>query len=139
MISEKSYLRVVRIAAWYDIISTGPLMTPWSFSFLVGVMHAVNDALGLGGQLPVYQPTLGIFGNLLGSVVLVWALMRISAPEIRFGRYDAACRGLYSVWMIYALTQGVSPLLLAYLVPELILGVAQVLPIRPGVRDVGAA
>ena len=130
MISELGFLRVVKAGAWYDVISTGLLATPWTFNFMLTTLAQINAALGLGGAIPVYQPIFGIFGNLLGSIVLVWAILRLRSPEVRFGRYDAACRALYTIWMVYALTQGFSIILLGYIIPEIILGVAQILPVR---------
>lgn len=130
MVSEQNFLRIVKAGAWYDVISTGLVATPWTFHFMLSVLAQINTALGLPGAIPVYEPTFGIFGNLLGSIVMVWAILRLRSPEVRFGRYDAACRALYTVWMVYALAQGFSPILLGYIIPEIILGVAQVLPVR---------
>lgn len=130
MISEQGFLRIVKAGAWYDVISTGLLATPWSFSFMLATLAQINAALGLHGDIPTYQPAFGIFGNLLGSIVLVWAILRLRSPEVRFGRYDATCRALYTIWMIYALIHGFSIILLGYIIPEIILGVLQILPVR---------
>ena len=100
MISEQGYLRIVKAGAWYDVISTGLVTTPWTLSFMLATLTQINAALGLPGTIPAYEPTFGIFGNLLGSIVLVWAILRLRSPEVRFGRYDAACRALYTVWML---------------------------------------
>lgn len=130
MVSEDGFLRIVKAAAWYDVLSTGLLTTPWTFSFMLGMLAQINAALGLPGAIPVYQPIFGIFGNLLGSIVMVWAILRLRSPEVRFGRYDAACRALYTIWMTYALLEGFSVILLGYIIPEIVFGVAQMLPVR---------
>ncbi|QLP97211.1 MAG: hypothetical protein HZY79_07165 [Rhodoblastus sp.] len=97
---------------------------------MLNVLGQINAALGSPGAIPVYEPTFGIFGNLLGSIVMVWAILRLRSPEVRFGRYDAACRALYTVWMGYALAQGFSPILIGYILPEIVLCAAQALPVR---------
>lgn len=130
MISELGFLRIVKAGAWYDLISTGLLATPWTLDFMLTELAQINAAFGLSGSIPVYEPTFGIFGNLLGSIVLVWAALRLRSPEVRFGRYDAVCRALYTVWMVYALARGFSSILLGYIVAEIILGVGQSLPVR---------
>ena len=130
MVSQLGFQRIVRAGAWYDVISTAPLATPWTFSLTLSALAQLHAALGLPGAIPVYQPGLSLFGNLLGSLALVWAVLRLRSPEVRFGRHDAVCRALYTVWMIYALMHGFSPLLLAYLIPEIVLGVGQALPVR---------
>lgn len=139
MISETGYLRIVKAGAWYDVISTGLLTTPWTFSFMLSTLAQIHAALGLPGAIPTYQPLFGVFGNLLGSVVLVWALLRIRSPEVRFGRYDAACRWLYTVWMTFALLSGFSPILSLYIIPEIALGVGQTLPLRSSETTPSAA
>jgi hypothetical protein len=71
-----------------------------------------------------------LFACLLGSVVLVWALLRISDPQQRFGRFDGVARLLFSTWMAWALALTGSPLLWLFIVPEVAFGVAQWLPVR---------
>jgi hypothetical protein len=51
-------------------------------------------------------------------------------PEPRFGRYDAAARFLFVTWMAWALAATGAPLLWLFLLPELVWGVVQLLPLR---------
>jgi hypothetical protein len=130
MVSAKTYGRFVRAGAVYDIVSTTPLLAPWTQKLLLDLMAALNASLGLAGRVPAYDPLLAVFGNLLASIVLMWAILRLRSPEIRFGRYDAVCRVLYAIWMGVALLGGFSSLLYLYLIPEIALGLAQALPVR---------
>jgi hypothetical protein len=129
-LSPAGYRRAVQAGAWYDLLTVAPLVSPWSFALLLSVMSAIHEALGLPGALPAYDPTVSVFANLLGSLALMWAILRLRSPEARFGRYDAACRVLYSAWMLHALLNGFSPVLLVYLVCEIALGVLQAAPVR---------
>ncbi|MGW8464594.1 hypothetical protein [Pseudomonas sp. CLCA07] len=130
MWTSTQYRRVVRGSAWYDLIVTAAFVTPWSFSALHGVLKGVSQVFDLPGELPVFEPMHMLMANLLGSIVCVWAVLRIRDPQQVFGRYDAVGRFLFSAWQLYALLHGASSLLVIFLIFELTWGVAQVLPVR---------
>ena len=95
-------------------------------------------ALSLGGlPLPVFGPFHLLISSLFGSVVLVWSVLRMLDPQPRFGRYDAAARYLFSTWMAWALLETGQPVLWLFIVPELAWGLAQSLPLHPGVGTRG--
>ena len=130
MWTSSQYRNVVRGSAWYDLIVTAAFVTPWSFAALQGGLLSVSQLFNLPGELPPFEPMHMLMANLLGSIVCVWAVLRIRDPQQIFGRYDAAGRFLFSAWQLYALLQGASSLLVIFLVFELAWGVAQVLPVR---------
>jgi len=125
MWTSTQYRNVVRGSAWYDLIVTAAFATPWSFA----VLHGFLTALNLPGELPAFQPVHMLMANLLGSVVCVWAVLRIRDPQPVYGRYDAVARFLFAAWQAYALMHGASSLLIGFLVFELAWGVAQVMPV----------
>jgi hypothetical protein len=126
MWTSTQYRHVVRGSAWYDLIVTAAFATPWSFAFVHGLLSALN----LPGELPAFQPVHLLMANLLGSLVCVWAVLRIRDPQAFYGRYDAVARFLFAAWQAYALLHGASSILLVFLVFELAWGIAQVLPVR---------
>lgn len=130
MWTSTQYRRLVRGSAWYDLIVTAAFATPWSFAALHGVLTALSQALELPGELPPFEPVHLLMANLLGSVVCVWAVLRIRDPQQVYGRYDAVARFLFTAWQAYALAHGASSLLVGFLVFELAWGIAQVLPVK---------
>ena len=130
MWTSTQYRRLVLGSAWYDLIVTAAFATPWSFAALHAVMVSVSQAFDLPGSLPPFEPVHMLMANLLGSIVCVWAVLRIRDPQQVFGRYDAAGRFLFSAWQLYALVHGASSLLVIFLFFELAWGVAQVMPVR---------
>lgn len=58
------------------------------------------------GELPPFEPVHMLMANLLGSIVCVWAVLRIRDPQQVFGRYDAVGRLLFSAWQAYAWPMG---------------------------------
>ncbi|NYH08265.1 hypothetical protein [Pseudomonas moraviensis] len=138
MWTSTQYRRLVRSSAWYDLIVTAAFVTPWSFAAVHGLLTALSQALELPGELPPFEPVHMLMANLLGSVVCVWAVLRIRDPQPVYGRYDAAARFLFAAWQAYALAHGASSLLVGFLIFELAWGIAQVLPVRPLSRAVTA-
>lgn len=128
-----AYRKIVRASALYDLLLTAPFATPWSFALAHAQLDRVNQGLG-GAALPAFTPFHVLFACLLGSVVLVWAALRLRDPQPLYGRFDGVARLLFTTWMLWALHATGAPLLWLFVVPELAWGVAQWLPIRPIMR-----
>jgi len=128
MLSPVTFRQIVRLSAIYDFIATAGFATPWSFELLHKQLTKVNEQLG-GLPLPAFTPFHTLIACLLGSVVLVWSVLRIVDPEKRFGRFDGAARMLFSTWMTWALVVTGAPLLWLFIVPEFLWGVLQWLPV----------
>ncbi|KIH85531.1 hypothetical protein [Pseudomonas batumici] len=130
MWTTEQYRRLVRASAWYDLIVTAGFVTPWSFFALHAALLALATALNLPGSFPPFAPVHLLMANLLGSIVCVWAILRIRDPQRTFGRYDAVGRMLFATWQAYALSQGASMIIGVFLFFELAWGIAQLLPVR---------
>ena len=135
MLAPSTFRKIVLGSAIYDLLVTAPFATPWSFAYAHAQLDGINQQLG-GAALPAFAPFHVLFACLLGSVVLVWALLRISDPQQRFGRFDSVARLLFSTWMIWTFAMTGAPLLWLFIVPEMTWCVAQWLPVRspPGNR-----
>lgn len=130
MWSKARYRTLVRASGVYDLVVTVGFATPWSFMLLHGWLGTLHDGLGFSGHLPAFDALQMMMANLMGSIVCVWAWLRIRHPQQRFGRYDAAGRMLFAAWQWYALAHGASPLLWGVLLLEVLWGIAQWLPVR---------
>ncbi|MFV8187808.1 hypothetical protein LXH13_25330 [Streptomyces spinosirectus] len=126
-LSQPAYLRVVRTSAWYDLVVTAGFATPWTYALVHDALSTLGDALGLGA-LPALDPIEILYANLMGSVVVVWALLRIINPLPVHGLYDGLARTLFSAWQAYALGHGAPRWLWLFLVAEMAFGVVQLVP-----------
>lgn len=124
-----TFRRIVRASAIYDLVLTAPFATPWTLALMLSHLSATNQQLG-GAALPAFAPFHVLFACLMGSIVLVWSVLRIADPQPRFGRYDAAGRLLFSAWMAWALAVTGEPLIWLFLLPEAAWCIAQCLPVR---------
>lgn len=127
MLNPHQYRAIVRASAYYDLIVTAAFATPWSFALAHTQLSRLNQWLG-GAALPDFSPFHLLFACLMGSVVLVWSLLRLLHPQTHHGRYDGSARLLFSTWMLWTLQATGAPLLWLFIVPELAWGVAQWLP-----------
>lgn len=130
MISENRYKNIVKISAWYDLLVILPFTTPWTLEMLYGFLQQLHAYGQFSGQMHSLNAAHYLFGNLMGSVILVWSLMRILQPGVLPGRLDAVARYLFCLWQIYAWQHGFSTLILFFTFFELSFGIAQSLPVR---------
>lgn len=130
MVGHASYLRIVRASAWYDLVVMIGFVTPWTFAAVLAGLQQLAHALGLAGAFPPFAPEHTMMANLLGSLVTVWAVLRLADTQVRYGRYDAAARCLFAAWQLYALAHGGHAIIWLFLIMELVFGVTQALPLR---------
>jgi len=121
------YLRLVRASAAYDLAVTAAFATPWTFTLVHAALNAASGALGLSA-FPELDLMQIFYANLMGSVVVVWSLLRILRPERLHGLLDGVARVLFSTWMAYALANGGPDLLWPFLIVEAAWGVLQLAP-----------
>ncbi|APR86303.1 Hypothetical protein A7982_11652 [Minicystis rosea] len=120
------YLRLVWLSALYDLLVTAAFATPWTARFALTQLSRVHGALGAGGTPPpAFEPLPLFFVSLFGTVVVMWALLRLVRPRIEHGLVDGMGRVAFSVWMLLALASGETRLLTLFLVPEITFGIAQ--------------
>jgi len=126
-ITPSAYLRIVRASAGWDLLVTAGFATPWTFTLVHAALNAVGGTLGLGA-FPELDLMQVLYANLMGSVVVVWSLLRLIRPLEIHGLFDGIARVLFSTWMAYALTRGAPNLVWAFLIPEMMWGVVQLAP-----------
>ncbi|WP_051370601.1 hypothetical protein [Streptomyces sp. 142MFCol3.1] len=124
-----NYPRLVRASAWYDLAVTAGFATPWTYALVHDALSSCGNALGLGA-LPELDPWQILYANLMGSVVVVWAVLRIVRTLPEHGLFDGFARILFAAWQAYALAHGVSRLLWLFFGVEVAFGVLQLMPWR---------
>ncbi|MFJ4671554.1 hypothetical protein [Kitasatospora purpeofusca] len=122
--TRPAYLRLVRASAWYDLAVTAGFATPWTYTLVHRALSSLGDSLGWG-VLPAPDTWQTLYANLMGSVVTVWAALRIVRPLPLHGLLDAVARVLFSSWMAYALAHGAPRILWPFLTLEITWGIAQ--------------
>jgi len=129
MLTETQFRKLYRASAWYDIFVTSAFATPWTIAILFSTLSQISIYFGLPGRL--IEPDIYhiFFGNLMGSLVVVWSVARLKLDMPILARFDSVGRFFFSSWMIYALMNGASYILFVLLVPEILLGIAQSLPV----------
>ncbi|WP_298158760.1 hypothetical protein [Brevundimonas sp.] len=137
MIGLNTYRRIFLASAWYDLVVTAVFATPWTLALLYALFATIHRALGISPMQPL-PPEGVLYANFLGSVVIVWAVLRLRSGLVWLARYDAAARFMFSAAMIHALISGASPLLWGFLVIELTFGILQLLPFKNAAPQIPA-
>ena len=132
--SPLAFRRIVRASAIYDLLVTAPFATPWTFALNWRQLSDLNARLG-GVALSPFDVYATLVACLMGSIVLVWSVLRIATPERRLGRFDGGARILFSTWMAWALALTQQPLLWLFLLPEFAWGVVQWWPVARSPSD----
>lgn len=132
------YLRLTRASALYDLIVIAPFATPWTFAPLYVQLSVINAWLG-AAPLPPFEALHFLFASLLGTLVLLWSWLRFTGPSLRLGRYDAAGRLLFSVWLSWALAVDDLPMLWLFLAPEIVWGVLECWPVAAPAQAIGSS
>ena len=123
---EKRYRRIVRFGGLYDLIVTFPFALPGLVGVQLGTLEMTQGWFGLSGQFPVFEPLHLFFLNLFGSIVTIWAVLRIAKPEPLFGLADGIGRAAFSSLMLYYLVVWSIPqVVVLFVVPEILFGIAQ--------------
>lgn len=125
--NRSPYLRLVRASALYDLAVTAAFATPWTYALVHAALNAASGALGLSAFPPLDLMQV-LYANLMGSVVVVWSLLRLLRPERIHGLLDGVARVLFSTWMAYALADGGPDLLWPFLIVEATWGAVQLAP-----------
>jgi hypothetical protein len=139
MIDQTQYRNIVRASAWYDLVVTIGFATPWSFAAVHASLLWLTQRWQLAGALPPFEPAHMLMANLLGSIVTVWAILRIRDPQQQFGRYDAMARFLFAAWQCYAVAHGASVIILGFTAMEIVFGVLQCMRVQAPQRSGQAA
>jgi hypothetical protein len=112
-----TYRRLVRASAGYDLVATAAFATPWTYEL-------IRKALAL----PAGDATTVMYANLMGSLVIVWAMLRLIDPRPVLGLYDGVARILFATWEAYGATHGATGLLWGFFAVELVFGILQLAP-----------
>ncbi|GLS81569.1 hypothetical protein GCM10007893_23820 [Paracoccus marinus] len=121
--------RIYRVSAWYDLAVALPFATPMFLAVAWAALQWVHLAAGLPA-LPDLDAHGALFANFFGTIVALWAIVRLRSGDPAYARFDAVGRWLFSAWMAVALAHGATPLLWGFLAVELAFGVLQSLPVR---------
>jgi len=117
--------RAVRTSAIYDLVTCLPLALPGVAGVYLSILDTVNGAVGLGGAVGELSPLAMMFINFLGSLISIWAVLRLINPSWANGLTDVVVRTLFSIAMLNAIMNGVPGLVAVLWVCELGLLLAQ--------------
>lgn len=119
-------MRVIRASAVYDLVVTTGFALPWTVGLVFAGIGWGHGVLGLSGAVPSTDQVFTVlFANLMGSLVVVWSVVRLLRPSLALGVADTCARFLFALGMASALAAGGSTILVGFLVAEVAWGLVQ--------------
>ena len=119
----------------YDVLITGGFATPWTAAFILGLLATAQETAGLPGDpMPSFDVSHLLFVTLFGVVVTMWGVVRVLRPTALLTAVDTVGRAVFSLYFLWALLQGHSTVIVAFLALELIWLVIQAMGIRKALR-----
>ncbi|KFC67693.1 hypothetical protein FF80_02089 [Devosia sp. LC5] len=117
--------RAVKTSAVYDLVTCLPLALPGIAGVYLAILDTLNGAVGLGGHVGDLSPLAMMFINFLGSLISIWAVLRLINPSWANGLTDVVVRTFFSIAMLNAIFNGVPGLIGVLWVCELALLLVQ--------------
>lgn len=99
--------RAVKTSAIYDLVTCLPLALPGVAGIYLSILDTLNGAIGLGGAVGALSPLSMMFINFLGSLISIWAVLRLINPSWANGLTDVVVRTFFSIAMLNAIMNGV--------------------------------
>ena len=120
-----------RVGAIFDVVITAGFATPWTADLMIRLLGNIHDSLGLAGSdVPVFDTPHLLYVTLFGVVVTMWGVVRILRPVPLLIFTDTVGRAAFALTFIWALADGHSAVVVAFLVTEIAFLVAQWLGVR---------
>ena len=125
----RSYAKLVKLVAGYDLVTTAPLALPPFVPLILSFVETLDRGSGLSTTFTGRDTTTVFLINLAGCFALFWAIVRLRDPSIANGRLDGLLRLTIVVCQIWCVYLGASLLLLGLSVPLVLIAIFELKPI----------
>ncbi|ROV58964.1 hypothetical protein EGH82_15900 [Vibrio ponticus] len=122
-----SYRNIIRASGIYDIIMMLPFAIPGVSGVVIDLIYQAHYGFELAGTVPSFSPFHLMFVNLMASISIVWAVIRVANPIALYAWYDTATRVVIALLMlVYLFGYGVTPMIWLFVVAEIAWAVLQI-------------
>lgn len=124
---------VIRCWAGLDLLVTGLLALPPTALWFIATLYQFNGLLGEAASPPPFAPVHLLFVCLMGTLGVLWAVIRLLRPEPIHGRADAWARLWVAGLIAYFIFGAGAPMILtAFIATEALGSLHQFWALRPG-------
>nr|WP_086939856.1 hypothetical protein [Thaumasiovibrio occultus] len=122
-----SYRAIIKASGIYDALMMLPFAIPGLSALVLQYLAYLHQQLGLAGAIPVFTPFHLLFVNIMASISIVWAVIRIRNPTALYAWYDTAARLLIAaIMLVYLLRDGISGIIWLFFATEVIWAALQI-------------
>ncbi|HHO55430.1 MAG TPA: hypothetical protein ENK21_03505 [Trueperaceae bacterium] len=118
---------IIRSSGIYDILVMLPFAIPGVSGLVMTKIQALHNALMLSGSLVDFSPFHLLFVNIMALVSIMWGVLRVRTPSVKYGLYDTAARlAIGSTMLLYLLKYNITEIMWIFLVTEFAWAVLQI-------------
>ena len=112
--------KTIRGVAWADLAVTLPFALPFIAEAVIALIYILDRWLGFGTPAVLFEmsPLAMMFVHIMGVLGVVWALARLRIPSPFLARTDALARLAVAGLIVYAMTEGATPVLWLFVATE---------------------
>ena len=113
--------KTIRGVAWADLAVTLPFALPFIAEAVIALIYVLDRWLGFGTPAILFEmgPLAMMFVHIMGVLGVVWALARLRIPSLLLARTDALARLAVAGLILYAMTEGATPVLWLFAATEI--------------------
>jgi len=115
-----SYRSIIKASGIYDILILLPFAIPGVVELVFTFINKIHDNFALTGTLPEFTPFHFMFVNIMATISIVWAVIRVIKPISLYACYDTVARLLIaSTMLVYLLHYDVTQIIWLFFVAEI--------------------
>jgi len=122
-----AYRSIIKASGIYDILILLPFAIPGVVELVFTLINKIHDDLALTGSIPEFSPYHFMFVNIMATISIVWAVIRVRNPSTLYACYDTVARLLIAVIMlIYLIYYDVTQIIWLFFVAEISWAILQI-------------
>lgn len=126
--------RVLRISIGFDLVITAMLAVPGLSSVFIAVIDRLGQISGWASALAPFDPFQMFMVNLAGMLGVAWNCARWRTASWELARMDLIAKGAVAALILfYVFVHEATPVLLLFVVTEVVGGVIQGVNMSPAV------
>jgi len=115
-----SYHSIIKASGIYDILILLPFAIPGVVELVFTLINKIHDDLALTGLLPEFSPFHFMFVNIMATISIVWAVIRVINPSTLYACYDTAARlFIAAIMLIYIFYYDVTQIIWLFFAAEI--------------------
>jgi len=122
-----TYRSIIKASGIYDILILLPFAIPGVVELVFTLINKLHNDLTLTGSMPEFSPYHFMFVNIMATISIVWAVIRVRNPSTLYACYDTVARlFIASTMLVYLLYYDVTQIIWLFFAAEISWAILQI-------------